>query len=152
MNGGIYEQIKNGNTITIQGGQLTILELTKAMGITLTKEEQNRYNTLTEQWKESERIRKEKFLIKWGENTIKLHEWLTEKFGNPFTRNLEQDYKSWRISSWLDNCDQSEGIQLDWEYGSYYLRFNQEDGYGKNVIIKEFPNEDYIYNCIENWK
>jgi hypothetical protein len=149
---GLLKQIEASNQFNFYCGQISYLELNKAMGVTLTPEQEETYKKLVEANEKSKKIREEKFLEKHGEELVKLHQWLTEKFGNPFTRMLDQDYKSWRVTDWTDNCDQSEGITLDWEKGVYSIRFNQEDGYGNNVLIKTHLSNEYIYSCIENWK
>jgi len=113
IKGGVYQQIKEGNEFTIQMGQLSYLGLMEVMGIELTPEQLETYERLQKGLREEGERKKARFLEKWGENVVKLHEWLEKEFGRPFTRNLDEAYKSWRIKDMLDNADQSETIYLD---------------------------------------
>lgn len=149
-NKGLLENLK-GNTIIYQTGIHGYFSMMKALGIELTPEQIKAHEKLEKEYEEQKIKDSLKFLEKWGEKTVKLHEYLTIEFGNPYTRSSDKGYKSWRISSWMDNCDQSEEILLDWDNGIYNLRFSPGDGYDKNVIIKSSLSEEYIENCIKYW-
>ncbi len=151
---GIYEQIKDSQTYTIQSGLLGNLSLKRALnslvGTELPEQEEQLYQKLLTDAEFRRQKENERFLAKWGEEAVKLHTWLNEKF-DKHSLDAFYDAKTWRISDFLDNCEQSESIYLKWDRGNYKLIFTPEDGYGKDVVIKDNISNEYIYQCIENW-
>ena len=150
---GIFEQIReeNSHEYVFQVGELWLLSMTKAFMGELTPKQEERYKKLLEDVEYRENERKKTFLAKWGEDTVKAHEFLTEKFGEPSKAGFSDNQRTWRISSWLDESDASEGFEIKWYNGYYELVFFSGDGYNTDIVLKNGLCSHYIYNCIEHW-